>query len=146
MLHVYDSRPMRRLVLLILALVVVPPASAADFTVAPHDFSPKAKRLRIQAALPTAEHVGVQLTRRDGSVLGWIVAPERRRFFDFRWNGRLRSGAAIWDGAYRIRLVDGPSVLATSPLRRSTRPRRALTEHPTPATAIGCRSRATTSV
>jgi len=42
MLRVYDSRPMRRLVLLVLALAVVPPAAAADFTVAPHDFSPKA--------------------------------------------------------------------------------------------------------
>ena len=92
--HVYDSRPMRRLVLLVLALAVVPPAAAADLTVAPRDFSPTAKRLRIQASLPQAEHVGVQLARADGRVLGWIVPPERRRFLDFRWNGRLGAGAS----------------------------------------------------
>ena len=107
---------MRRLVLLVLALAVVPPAAAADLTIAPRDFSPKQERLRIKASLPKLERVGVQLTRRDGRVLGWIVEPERRRYLDFRWNGRLR-GARVWDGDYRIRLVDGPRVLATSPLR-----------------------------
>ncbi len=112
----YDSRPMRRLVLLVLALAVVPPAAAADLTIAPRDFSPTQKRLRIQASIPTLERVGVQLATRDGRVLGWIVEPERRRFLDFRWNGRLR-GARVWDGAYTIRLVDGLRVLATSPLR-----------------------------
>ena len=107
---------MRRLVLLILALAVAPPAAAADLTVAPHDFSPKQKRLRITASVPQLARVGVQLTRADGRVLGWIVAPERRRFLDFRWNGRLGT-TRIWDGSYRIRLVDGERVLATSPLR-----------------------------
>ncbi len=108
---------MRRLALVVLALAVVPPAAAADLTIAPHDFSPKQERLRIKASLPKLERVGVQLTRGDGRVLGWIVEPERRRYLDFRWNGRLRSGARVWDGNYRIRLVDGPRVLATSPLR-----------------------------
>jgi hypothetical protein len=107
---------MRRLALLVLALAVVPPAAAADLTVAPHDFSPTQKRLRIKASLPAAERVGVQLARSDGRVLGWIVEPERRRYLDFRWNGRLR-GARIWDGNYRVQLVDGLRVLATSPLR-----------------------------
>ena len=108
---------MRRLALLVLALAVVPPAAAADLTVAPRDFSPKQERLRIKASLPKLERVGVQLARSDGRVLGWIVEPERRRYLDFRWNGRLRSGAKVWDGNYRIRLVDGLRVLATSPLR-----------------------------
>ncbi len=54
---------MRRLVLLVLALAVVPPAAAADLTVAPRDFSPKQERLRIKASLPKLERVGVQLTR-----------------------------------------------------------------------------------
>ena len=116
MLADYDSRPMRRLVLLVLVLAVVPPAAAADLTVVPRDFSPTQKRLRIQASIPTLERVGVQLTRRDGRVLGWIVEPGRRRFLDFRWNGRLR-GARVWDGAYTIRLVDGLRVLATTPVR-----------------------------
>ena len=109
--------------------LVVPPAAAADLTVAPRDFSPTAKRLRIQASLPQAQHVGVQLTRADGRVVGWIVPPERRRFLDFRWNGRLGS-RRIWDGDYRIRLVDGFRVLATSPLRIDRTP--APAEHPLP--------------
>ena len=107
---------MRRFVLLFLALAVVPPAAAADLSIVPRDFSPKQERLRIKASLPKLARVGVQLTRRDGRVLGWIVEPERRRYLDFRWNGRLR-GARVWDGDYRIRLVDGARVLATSPLR-----------------------------
>jgi hypothetical protein len=107
---------MRRLVLLVLALAVVPPAAAADLTVAPQNFSPKQQRLRIKASLPTLQHVGVQLARQDGRVLGWIVEPGRRRFLDYRWNGRLR-GARVWDGAYSIRLVDGLRILATSRVR-----------------------------
>ena len=119
---------MRRLALLVLALAVVPPAAAADLTVSPRDFSPTAKRLRIQAALPQAQHVGVQLARADGRVVGWIVPPERRRFLDFRWNGRLGS-RRIWDGDYRIRLVDGFNVVATSPLRIDQTPARLLNIH-----------------
>ena len=107
---------MRRLVVLGLALAVVSPAAAADLTVAPRDFSPKQKRLRIQAALPQGERVGVRLTRLDGRVLGWIVEPGRRRFLDIRWNGRLR-GARVWDGDYRIQLVDESRVVASSLLR-----------------------------
>ncbi len=128
MLHDYDSGPMRRLVLLVIALAVVPPAAAADLTVAPRDFSPTAKRLRIQASLPQAAHVGVQLARADGRVLGWIVPPERRRFLDYRWNGRL-GHRRVWDGNYRIRLVDGFRVLATSPLRIDQTPARLLNIH-----------------
>ena len=107
---------MRRLVLVVAALAVAPPAAAANLTIAPHDFSPKEKKLRIQAALAQQARVGIQLTRADGRVLGWIVAPERRRFLDYRWNGRLGS-TRIWDGSYRIRLVEGDRVLASSPLR-----------------------------
>ena len=114
---------MRRLVLLVVALAVAPPAAAANLTLDSHDFSPKAKRLRIQASLPQAEHVGVQLARADGTVLGWIVQPERRRFLDFRWNGRLGQ-RRIWDGEYRVRLVDGFRVLGTSRLRIDQTPAR----------------------
>ena len=108
---------MRRFVLLVLALAVVPPAAAADLTVAPRDFSPTAKRLRIHASLPQSEHVGVQLARADGRVVGWIVAagaPPLPRLPLERPAGQRRR---IWDGNYRIRLVDGFRVLAASPLR-----------------------------
>ena len=107
---------MRRLVLVVVALAVAPPASAATLDVQPRDFSPKQKRLRIQATLPERASVGVQLTRADGRVLGWIVAPERRRFLDVRWDGRLGT-MRIWDGNYRIRLVERDRVLASEPLR-----------------------------
>ncbi len=119
---------MRRLVVLVAALAVAPPAAAANLKLDSHDFSPKAKRLRIQASLPQAEHVGVQLARADGTVLGWIVQPERRRFLDFRWNGKLGQ-RRIWDGEYRIRLVDGFRVLGTSRLRIDQTPARLTNIH-----------------
>jgi hypothetical protein len=121
---VYDSRPMRRLALVILALALAPSASAATtLTVAPHDFSPKQKRLRIHAALPTLQRVGVQLATVEGRALGWIVPPQRRRFLDLRWNGRL-DGKRVEDGAYHVRLVEGIRVLATSTVRVDQTPAR----------------------
>src|SRR5918994_4523539 len=107
---------MRRLLILLAALAVAPPAAAADLTISSQDFSPKQAKLRIQASLPQRAHVGVQLARADGRALGWIVAPGRRRFLDFRWNGRL-GRTRIWDGSYQVRLVEGERVLASSPLR-----------------------------
>lgn len=107
---------MRWLVLVVLSLALAPAAAAAELTVSPRDFSPRQERLRIKASVPQLARVGVQLTRPDGRVLGWLIEPERRRFLDFRWNGRLR-GSRVWDGNYRIRLVDGSRVLASSPLR-----------------------------
>jgi hypothetical protein len=108
---------MRRFVLAVLTLALALPAgaSAADLTVAPLDFSPKERRLRIHAALPQAARVGVQLATTTRRPLGWIVEPQRRRFLTLRWNGRL-GGRRIADGNYRILLVDGTRVLATSPL------------------------------
>jgi hypothetical protein len=114
---------MRRLTLVILALAVTPSASAATLTVVPRDFSPKEKRLRIQAALPKVERVGVQLATAEGRVLGWIVEPQQRRFLALRWNGRLR-GKRVLDGSYRVRLVQGERVLATSTVRVDQTPAR----------------------
>lgn len=117
---------MRRLALVALALLVfAPPVSAATLKVSTRDFSPKEQRLRIQAALPQALVAGVQLARADGTAMGWIVEPSRRRFLDLRWNGRL-GPRRVWDGSYRIRLVAGASVLATSPLRVDQTPARLL--------------------
>ena len=107
---------MRRLVLVVLALACAPTAAAADLTVVPRDFSPDEARLRIQAALPKAERVGIQLADERGRPLGWIVEPQRRRFLTLRWNGRLR-GARVREGSYLIRLVAGSRRLASSPLR-----------------------------
>ena len=109
-------RAMRRLALVVLALACVPTAAAADLTIAPRDFSPAAERLRIQAALPKLQRVGVQLATEQGKPVGWIVEPQRRRFLSLRWNGRLH-GARVPDGSYLIRLVQGGRGVASSPLR-----------------------------
>ena len=107
---------MRRLVLLALVFAFPSAAAAADLTISPQDFSPKAKRLSIQASLPSAARVGIQLTTSDGRSLGWIVPPQRRRFLAMRWNGRL-SGKVVPDGRYQLRLVGDGDTLAFSPLR-----------------------------
>jgi hypothetical protein len=101
-----------------LALVLAFPAAAraADLTIVPQDFSPAAERLRVEVTLPATEHVGLQLATRSGEPLGWIVAPQRRRYLRVRWNGRLQ-GARVPDGSYLIRLVDGKRTRASSPLR-----------------------------
>src|SRR5687768_12169932 len=108
---------MRRLALVVLALACAPTAAAADLTVSQRDFSPAVARpLRIHAALPKPERVGIQLATTSGRPLGWIAEPQRRRFLTLRWDGRL-SGAPVRDGSYLIRLVEGTRELASSPLR-----------------------------
>jgi len=109
---------MRPPLLLVFAVALALPAgaSAADLTISPRDFSPAAERLRIEAALPKAERVGLQLATELGRPLGWIVQPQRRRFLKLRWNGRLH-GARVPDGSYLIRLVESGRVVASSSLR-----------------------------
>ena len=107
---------MRRLALIVLALACAPTAAAADLTIAPRDFSPVAEQLRIRAALPKPGRVGVQLATEHGRPLGWIVEPQRRRYWNLRWDGRLR-GDRVPDGSYLIRLVDGTREVASSPVR-----------------------------
>jgi hypothetical protein len=117
---------MRRLALLVLAAAVLaPPASAATLTVSTRDFSPKQQKLRITAALPAPARVGVRLTTAAGAPLGWIVEPSARRYLDLRWNGRLGT-RRVWDGAYRIVLVQGDRVLASRPVRVDQTPARIL--------------------
>ena len=106
----------RRLALVVLVFAFPPAAEAADLTIAPRDFSPAAKRLRVHAELPAPARVGVQLATEAGRRVGWIVPPQRRRFLTMRWNGRLR-GADVAEGRYVIRLVDHGRVVASSPLR-----------------------------
>jgi hypothetical protein len=107
---------MRRVALAALVvLVLAPPAAGATLQVSQREFSPKEQRLRITAALPQASRVGLQLTRPDGTRVGWIVPPSQRRVVDLRWNGRL-GARRVPDGRYRIRLVDGDRVLASRPV------------------------------
>jgi hypothetical protein len=108
---------MRRLVLIVVLLALALPtaASAADLTAVPREFSPDEKRLSVHAELATPERVGVQLATTAGKPVGWIAAPQRRRFLTLRWNGRL-AGAKVPDGKYRVQLVQGLRVLAETPL------------------------------
>ena len=108
---------MRRLVpiVVLLALALPAAAGAADLTVVPRAFSPDEKRLSVHAELSVPERVGIELVTAAGKPVGWIAAPQRRRFLTLRWNGRL-GGAKVPDGEYTVRLVDGLRVLATTPL------------------------------
>jgi hypothetical protein len=107
---------MRRLALVVLALMFVPAAHAAELTVSPRQFSPLERRLEVRADLPRTERVGVQLVTAAGKPVGWLATPQRRRYLRLRWNGRL-NGARVPDGPYRIRLVAAGRELASSPLR-----------------------------
>ena len=107
---------MRRVALVVLVLAFPSAAHAADLTVAPHDFSPEAKQLRVHAELPAAARVGLQLVTESGRRVGWIVPPQRRRFLTMRWDGRLR-GADVAEGRYEVRLVNHGRVVAATPLR-----------------------------
>jgi len=108
---------MRRAALaLLIALAAAPVADAAGFEVRPREFSPHASRLAVKVALTREQRVGVQLVSPAGKPLGWIVEPARRRGLRFRWKGFL-DGKLVRDGEYRVRLVTGRRVLASSPLR-----------------------------
>jgi hypothetical protein len=106
---------MRRLALVVLALAFPSAAHAAELSIAPRNFSPDEKRLRVQASLPAPARVGIQLVNTAGKPLGWVAQPQRRRFLMMRWNGRL-GGKPVHDGRYLIRLVEGFKVLAETPL------------------------------
>ena len=133
---------MRRAALLAAFLAFPATADAADLTIAPRDFSPTAKRLRVHAELPAPARVGVQLATEAGRRVGWIVPPQRRRFLTMRWNGRL-GRADVPEGRYLIRLVNR-AASSTRPRSGSTAPLRRATDS-TSATAAGRRSTATTA-
>lgn len=107
---------MRRLALLIAVLAFPPAAGAADFTVVPRQFSPSEERLNVRAQLAKPARVGVQLATLGGRPVGWIAVPQRRRYLNLRWNGRL-DGVRVPDGRYRIKLLDAKRELASSPLK-----------------------------
>jgi hypothetical protein len=107
---------MRRVALALLVFAFPSTAHAADLTIAPREFSPVQKRLRVQVALPAAAKVGVQLATPEGKPVGWIATPQRRRYLTLRWNGRFGK-KRVPDGRYLIRLVNGTATLAFSPLR-----------------------------
>ena len=115
---------MRRLGFVVAAaLVVAAHAHAATLTVVPQDFSPIRATLRVSAQLSLERKVGVRLVTPGGKPVGWIVPPSRRRTLAIGWDGRIR-GRRVADGNYKVRLVYGSSVLATTRLRIDTRPPR----------------------
>ena len=105
-LTVYDSRPMRRLALVVLALACSPTAAAAGISRSPSATSRRRRSgFGSRPPCPKPERVGVQLATEQGKALGWIVEPSRRRFLTLRWNGRL-NGARVRDGSYLVRLIE----------------------------------------
>ena len=114
---------MRRLALVLVILAFPATAHAAELRLSPSDFSPAERTLRVEAALPKAERVGLQLATPSGRALGWITEPQRRRYLTLRWNGRLR-GARVPDGRYLVRLVQGDRVVAATVLRIDRTPPR----------------------
>ena len=113
---------MRRLGFVVAAaLGVTAHAQAATLTVVPQNFSPIRATLRVSAQLSLERKVGVRLVTSSGKPVGWIVAPSRRRTLAIGWDGRIR-GKRVRDGTYRVRLVYGSNVLATTRLRIDTRP------------------------
>jgi hypothetical protein len=107
----------RRVVIVVLALLALaPPAHAATLSVSPSNFSPAHSRLTISASLTLPRQFGIQLARRSGAPVGWIVAPSRRLSLAYGWNGRV-SGQRVPDGLYIVRLVYRSAVLAAHPLR-----------------------------
>ena len=110
----------RRVGSFVLALLALDlPAHAATLSVRPADFSPTLSRLTVSASLSLPRQVGIELARRDGARIGWIVAPSVRQSLAIGWNGRI-AGHRVPDGRYVVRLVYGPRVLATQPLRIDT--------------------------
>jgi hypothetical protein len=107
----------RRLAVVVVGLLAVAPsAHAATLVVRPSAFSPAHARLTIAASLEIPRQVGIQLARRNGHRVGWIVAPSRRRFLTFGWNGRI-NGKRVRDGDYVVRLIYRSRVLAERPLK-----------------------------
>ena len=107
----------RRVVIVVLGvLALAPSAHAAKLSVSPSNFSPVRSRLTISASLTLPRQFGIQLVRRSGAPVGWIVAPSLRRSLAFGWNGRV-DGRRVPDGRYVVRLVYRSTVLAAHPLR-----------------------------
>jgi hypothetical protein len=88
------------------AFVVTPGADAADFSVVPGLLSGSREVLRVTVTLPRAERVGVRVLDGSGRALGWVAAPQERRYLRLRWDGSV-GAQPLPDGRYRIELV-GP--------------------------------------
>lgn len=116
---------MGRLLLLLLAVALLPAAPAAagadTLSLSKEAFSPRgARSVRVEVTLERPLRVGVRLVQR-GRPLGWLAAPQPRRFLSLRWHGRL-NGSRLGDGRYEIEVVEPGTgrVLAARPLRVDT--------------------------
>lgn len=106
---------MRLIAGLIAALAAAPAAHGASLVVVPREFSPRLAALSVSASVPSPQPIGVELARPDGRVVGWLAAPAHRQTLSLLWDGRVE-GAPVPDGRYRVRLVVGRKILASSSL------------------------------
>ena len=107
---------MRRVALaLLVGMVAVPAADARELSVRPYEFSPRAARLSVDVSLAKRQRVGVQLATAAGRPIGWIAEPTTQSRLRLRWKGYIE-GKLVSDGDYRVRLLSGRRVVATSPL------------------------------
>jgi len=112
----------RRLGLVVAAsLAVTAQAHAATLTVAPSNFSPRKATLQVAAHLTVERQFGIRLASLSGRRVGWIVPPSRRTTLAIGWNGRI-GGKLVRDGYYRVQLVYGSAVLATSRVHIDSHP------------------------
>jgi len=101
---------MRRLTLALVAASLAAPAAAhgATLSLGAPTFSPEqGRKLTVRMALPRSARVGVDLTS-GGLHVGWLAAPQTRRFVRLRWNGHL-AGRRVADGLYAVRIVTSES-------------------------------------
>ncbi len=84
-------------------------------------FSPTAGPVTIEGAIGVTKPLGVRLADVRGRTLGWLDKPKLRSDLLVVWNGRLNA-KKVPDGFYRVQLVAGGAVVATTVFRIDTQP------------------------
>jgi N,N-dimethylformamidase beta subunit-like protein len=111
----------RGVIVAITALALVPAAHAASLKMSTTAFSPTAGPMTIEGAIGVTKPLGVRLTDVRGRMLGWLDRPMLRGDLLVVWDGRLNA-KAVPDGFYRVQLVAGGAVVASTVFRIDTKP------------------------
>ena len=77
--------------------------------------------MTIEGTIGVTKPLGVRLADVRGRTLGWLDKPKLRSDLLVVWNGRLKA-KRVPDGFYRLQLVAGGSVVATTVFRIDTQP------------------------
>jgi hypothetical protein len=111
----------RGVVVAITALALAPAAHAASLKMSTTAFSPTAGPVTIEGAIGVTKPLGVRLADVRGRTLGWLDKPKLRSDLLVVWNGRLNA-KRVPDGFYKVQLVAGAAVVATTVFRIDTQP------------------------